>query len=78
MVGYGSEDTDLTARIRMLGVKKRFVKFSCVEYHIYHDETSSKFNSEARKHNIQLRESNEANKVIRIKNGISQFLEQQD
>ena len=74
MVGYGSEDTDLTARIRALGVKKRFVKFSCIEYHIYHDETGSKFDSDLRKHNIALRESNAANGVIRIKNGIDQFL----
>ena len=63
--------------IRALGVKKRFVKFSCIEYHIYHDETGSKFDSDLRKHNIALRESNAANGVIRIKNGIDQFLEKE-
>lgn len=77
MIGYGSEDTDLTARIRALGVKKRFVKFSCIEYHIYHDETGSKFDNDLRKHNIALRESNAANGVIRIENGIDQFLEKE-
>ena len=73
MIGYGSEDTDFSARLRQMGVKKRFVKFSCIEYHIFHDETPSKHNEELRRHNIELRESNARNGVIRIKNGIDQF-----
>lgn len=74
MVGYGSEDTDLSARIRALGVKKRTIKFSCIEYHIYHPETSSKFDGDARKRNQALREGNAAGGVIKVKNGIDQYL----
>lgn len=75
MVGYGSEDTDLSARIRALGVKKRTIKFSCIEYHIWHKETESKSDNELRSHNIALRESNSSTGRIRIENGIDKYLE---
>lgn len=74
MVGYGSEDTDLAHRIERLGRKRRTVKFSCIEYHLYHDETGSKFNTELRRHNINLRDQHDAQGVVKIKNGIDQFL----
>ena len=74
MVGYGSEDIDLTARICRLGVRKRFVKFSCVEYHLYHREVPSKSDSEMRRHNQSLRSSNNSQGIIRVKSGLSDFL----
>ncbi len=75
MVGYGNEDIDLSARIRALGVKKRTIKFSCIEYHIWHKETESKFDDELWSHNVALRESNSATGRIRIENGIDKYLE---
>ena len=75
MVGYGSEDTDLANRLERLGVKKKFVKFSAIEYHIYHDETPSKYNPKLRTHNSELQDSNTATGIVRIKNGIDQFLD---
>lgn len=42
MIGYGREDTDLTARLLRSGVKKRFLKFKAIEYHLWHDEVPSK------------------------------------
>lgn len=74
MVGYGNEDIDLSARIRALGVKKRTIKFSCIEYHIYHPETSSKFDDNVWKRNRALREGNASGGVIKVKNGIDQYL----
>lgn len=74
MVGYGNEDIDLSARIRALGVKKRTIKFSCIEYHIYHPEASSKFDDNVWKRNRALREKNASDGIIKIKNGIDQFL----
>lgn len=74
MVGYGNEDIDLSARIRALGVKKRTIKFSCIQYHIYHPETSSKFDDETWKRNTERRESNSEKGIIKIKNGIDQYL----
>lgn len=74
MVGYGSEDIDLSARIRALGVKKRTIKFSCIEYHIYHPEASSKSDDNLRKRNRALRERNASDGIIKIKNGIDQYL----
>lgn len=75
MVGYGNEDIDLSARIRAFGVKKRTIKFSCIEYHIWHKETESKFDDELWSHNVALRESNSATGRIRIENGIDKYLE---
>lgn len=74
MVGYGSEDYDLSLRIRALGVKKRCIKFSCIEYHIYHDETPSKNNEELRERNRVLRRKNTSNGIVRVSNGIDQYL----
>ena len=72
MVGYGSEDIDLPARLRRHGVRKRFIKFSAIEYHLYHKEEKSKklINESTNykrftyytKHNIS-----------RVKDGISRF-----
>ena len=75
MVGYGNEDIDLSARMRALGVKKRTIKLSCIEYHIWHKETESKLDDEIRSLNIALRESNSATGRIRIENGIDKYLE---
>ncbi|MGJ1447130.1 glycosyltransferase family 2 protein [Sphingobacterium spiritivorum] len=36
MHGWGSEDKELVARLRNLGLKKRFLKFSGIVYHIWH------------------------------------------
>lgn len=36
MIGWGSEDKELVARLRNAGYKKRFLKFSGIVYHIWH------------------------------------------
>jgi glycosyltransferase involved in cell wall biosynthesis len=38
--GWGSEDAELAIRLINKGVKKRFLKFSAVAYHLYHKENS--------------------------------------
>ena len=38
--GWGSEDAELAIRLINQGVKKRFLKFSAVAYHLYHLENS--------------------------------------
>lgn len=38
--GWGSEDAELAIRLINHGVKKRFLKFSAVAYHLYHQENS--------------------------------------
>ena len=39
---YGYEDEDLQNRLIRIGKKKRFIKFMCIEYHLYHDEDPTK------------------------------------
>lgn len=39
-VGWGAEDKEFCARLLMLGIKKRKLKFSAVAFHIYHNESS--------------------------------------
>ncbi len=37
-VGWGLEDSDFIARMRKAGVKKRFLKFGGIQYHLWHRE----------------------------------------
>ena len=37
-VGWGLEDSDFIARMRRAGVKKRWLKFGGVQYHLWHQE----------------------------------------
>lgn len=72
-VGYGFEDFDLPARLNRYGIQRRFIKFKAIEYHIYHNEHSTK-------HDMSVNESiynrNNENKLIRCQYGIDQYLEQ--
>lgn len=38
--GWGSEDAELAIRLINKGVKKRFIKFGAIAYHIFHKENS--------------------------------------
>jgi len=38
MIGWGREDSELAARLINLGIKKINLKFSAIQYHIYHPE----------------------------------------
>ena len=40
MVGWGREDSEISARLIHLGLVKHRVKFSSIQYHIYHPEKS--------------------------------------
>lgn len=48
--GWGSEDAELAIRLINYGIKKRFLKFAAVAYHLYHP-TNSKANTA---HNLQV------------------------
>lgn len=37
-VGWGLEDSDFIARMKRAGVKKRFLKFGGIQYHLWHKE----------------------------------------
>jgi len=38
--GWGSEDAELAIRLMNKGIKKRFLKFGGIAYHIFHKENS--------------------------------------
>lgn len=39
IVGWGYEDNDIAERIERLGIRKRHIKFSAIEYHLWHKES---------------------------------------
>ena len=39
---YGYEDEDVQERLKRLGRTKKFIKFMCIQYHIWHPEHPSK------------------------------------
>ena len=51
-VGWGLEDSDFIARMRRAGVKKRWLKFGGVQYHLWHQE-SQLVDGEARERLVQ-------------------------
>jgi len=66
---YGYEDEDVQERLMRIGKKKKFIKFMCIEYHVWHPEHPTKKNlAETRKlidHNNEIR-------LIRSEKGIEQ------
>lgn len=64
--GWGREDSELAYRLINNGVKKGFVKFGAVEYHLYHCENDK--TNDAR--NIAMMENAIKSGVGYIKNGI--------
>ena len=41
---YGYEDEDVQERLKRIGKRKKFIKFMCIEYHLYHSEHPTKKN----------------------------------
>lgn len=54
-----------------LGIKKRFIKFKAIEYHIHHKAASTKKDMSA---NEKIFEENNRNGVIKCPEGIDQYL----
>lgn len=64
---YGYEDEDVQERLKRLGRTKKFIKFMCIQYHIWHPEHPSKNNlAETRK----LIDRNNELDIIRSPHGI--------
>lgn len=66
ITGWGREDSELSWRLINAGVKKRFLKFGAVQYHLYHPERSR----ESDPRNIRLMEETRTSGISRIPNGI--------
>lgn len=73
ITAYGYEDEDVQERLKRIGKKKLFVKFMCIEYHVWHPEHPTKKNlAETRK---LIDHNNEIN-LIRSPRGIDSHLDE--
>lgn len=69
MTGWGSEDTELVARMLQNGVKKKFIKLGGIGYHIWHPFASRKratINDEIYKETIK-------QKLTWVENGLNKY-----
>lgn len=70
-VGWGPEDKEFIARLLNLGVKKRFLKFGGIVFHLWH-----KINSKANlDQNVAVFEEAKYSKKIFCENGINKYLD---
>lgn len=65
--GWGREDSELSCRLVNAGVKKRFLKFGAIQYHLFHKENSKELDPR----NIELMEHTRSECLKWIPNGIS-------
>ena len=71
IASYGYEDEDVQERLKRTGKVKLFVKFMCIEYHVWHPEHPTRKNlAETRK----LIDRNNAEELIRVEHGIDRHL----
>lgn len=64
--GWGREDSEISWRLMNYGLRKRFLKFGAVEFHLYHPENSRE--QDAR--NMSIMEQARMSGITRIPNGI--------
>lgn len=64
--GWGREDSEIAYRLINRGLKKGFVKFGAVEYHLYHLENDKSFDSR----NIALMENARKSGITAVEHGI--------
>ena len=68
--GWGKEDSELAIRLINSGVKKQFLKFGGICYHLFHREA----NRNMEKTNTELMMNSVRNKVTTVVNGLSKYL----
>ena len=65
--GWGREDSELSWRLINFGLKKRFLKFGALEFHLYHPENSRAQDDR----NIAIMEHARTSGITRIPDGIT-------
>ncbi len=66
ITGWGREDSEIACRLINSGVKKRFIKFGALQYHLFHKENDKS----ADERNISLMENTLNSGICRTPNGI--------
>ena len=70
LLQWGHEDGELILRMHNYGVKKKFLKFGGIAYHLWHKEASR---ANEQRHFDEIKNVTE-NKTIRCENGIDKYL----
>ena len=73
ITGWGREDSEIAYRLINKGLKKGFVKFGGVEYHLYHKENDKS----ADERNISLMENARKSGIIEAPLGIKEMIERE-
>jgi glycosyltransferase involved in cell wall biosynthesis len=68
--GWGREDSELAIRLINSGIKKRFLKFGGIAFHLYHNEASR----EMEEANTKMMEDAVRNQVTTTSKGLDQYL----
>ncbi len=68
--GWGREDSDLAIRLGNNGIKAKRIRYAGIIYHIYH-KVNSKENLEL---NNKMQNETVLNKIIKVANGIDQYI----
>lgn len=70
ITGWGKEDSEFAIRLYNAGVKKRYLKFGAVVYHLWHQE----FSRDRESLNIELMDKTMKEKLVRCDKGVDQYL----
>ncbi len=69
-ISWGREDSEFVARLYNAGIKRRFLKFAGIQYHLYHPE------GKAVNSNEELLEETIENKAVACRDGLAQCMEE--
>ncbi len=69
-VGWGCEDHDFARRLQRSGIKKRYLKFAGIVYHLWHED---KYNYNVENNRRREREQNEK-QAVRCEVGVDQYI----
>jgi glycosyltransferase involved in cell wall biosynthesis len=68
--GWGNEDSELAIRLINAGIKKQFLKFGGITYHLYHKEASRDMELT----NFKMMQQTVEKKIMRTTRGVDQYL----
>lgn len=68
IIGWGCEDCDFVIRLSNSGIKKKWIKFSAIAYHLYHKSNNS---GGGKSLNYNIMQDSLNKKLTYIQNGIS-------
>lgn len=68
--GWGKEDSEIAIRLINAGIKKQFLKFGGITYHLFHKEASR----EMEQKNFRMMQQAVEKKIMRTSNGVDQYL----